>query len=177
MRICHNYMHQQFTLTLTRSQLEWNTRTRFKDEFALHYFKSMMLMCDVQVTEVTEPDSQTVAVIAEGSNVGWFPCLCGAKPGMMRVTLSLKSFWYVSISVPSPCCSCTHQRVCTGLFLWRQRCWLRLYQFWWKSVEYKLWTHTFFLLTSLLYVWTQIIVHREPIWLLPLSLKDDVLSS
>lgn len=143
----------------------------------MHDLKSLLLICDAQVAEVTERDSQTVAEIVKVSYVGWFTSLWGKWCETRGVTSSYHSQKSLKAE-PSPCCSFTHQCVCTGLLFHRQRQ-LRPHQRWWKSTDLgkkKARTAYFFSwLTSLLCGWPQMTVHREPNWVLPLSLKHDML--
>lgn len=172
MRICQGYTHQQFALMLAHSQLEWNPRTTFIHEknknICVALLKSALLMHNVRVTEVIQRDSQTAAEIVEVSDVGWYPWLwgnwCETRDDQNYPLPEELSVYFRQRGHPpaAPAPTSVFVLGCsagTTSVLGYNR------------------THSFFFLTSLLYGWPQTIAHREPIWLLPLSLKHDVLGS
>lgn len=129
-------------------------------------------MCDAHVADVSERDSQSVAVIVEVSDVGWFTWLWGKwceTPGDQKsypLPESLKV-------VLSPCCSCTHQAALsqTTTSAETTSALMKIH----KYEKKKNHNHTFFFfLTSLLCGWPQMTAHKEPNWVLLLSLRHDL---
>lgn len=137
---------------------------------------------NILVTEVSERDSQT-AEIVEVSDVGWLSWLWGKwfetpddqknhpLPKESQNVSSSNTLTLLLSHPPVYVLGCSSRDNNVG---WDHISADKNPQQW--NINYNC-THSFFLHTSPLYGYSQMTTHREPFWLLPLSLKHDMLGS
>lgn len=149
-----------------------------KKEFVMHDLKSMLLMCDAQVAEVTERDSQTVAETVEVSDVGWFTWLwgkwCETLGDQKRYPLpeEFERGALTLLLLHPPVCLYWAALSQTTMSAETTSALKKIHNS--GKTNYN---HRFFFLTSLLCGWPQMTAHKEANWVPPLSLKHDVLGS